>query len=85
MRRRLADGSLGTVRWRVRFKTPTGERRSRSFRRRVDTERYASVVETDKARGEFVDPRLGALKLKDFVDRYFVPTLVGPGGNQPGP
>ncbi|MFW2384000.1 MAG: N-terminal phage integrase SAM-like domain-containing protein, partial [Acidimicrobiales bacterium] len=48
----------GVGRWQVRYRDPSGEERARTFRRRVDAERFLVTVETDKLRGRWTDPRL---------------------------
>jgi hypothetical protein len=55
-------------RWRVRYRGPDGRERSRSFRRKVDAERFAATVEADKARGSWVDPARGAITFAAFVE-----------------
>jgi Phage integrase, N-terminal SAM-like domain len=75
-RRRMRDGSLGPVRWRVRSQTPAGDERSKTFARKVDAERYAASVESDKARGRFIDPRLGHARFDEFVEQKFRPTMI---------
>jgi integrase len=74
--RSLADGSPGPVRWRVRYTSPSGQERSKTFDRKVDAERYAVTVESDKSRGQYVDPRLGNVRFADFVDRQYRPTMI---------
>jgi hypothetical protein len=74
--RPLADGSPGPVRWRVRYVSPSGEERSKTFDRKVDAERYAVTVESDKSHGQYVDPRLGGVRFADFVDRQYRPTMI---------
>lgn len=76
-RRRLANGEFGPARWRVRYLTPDGDERSKTFEKKVDAERYAAEMETDKARGLWIDRRLGELSLRSFVEESFRATLVG--------
>lgn len=54
-KRETANG----VRYDVRYRTPERKVRTKTFRRKVDADRYANEVETDIARGDFVDPRRG--------------------------
>ena len=42
--------------YRVRYRDPVGANRSRTFRRKVDAERYAREVEVEKDRGAWLDP-----------------------------
>ena len=43
----------------VRYRDPNGRQRSRNFTRKTDATRFAAAVETDKTRGDWLDPRLG--------------------------
>lgn len=54
----------------VRYRDPANRVRTRSFDRKVDAENFASTVETDKSRGEWVDPRLGRITLAGCAERY---------------
>lgn len=45
-------------RWRVRYRTPEGQQRSKSFRLRDEAKRYAADVESAKNGGAYVDPAL---------------------------
>ena len=55
-RRRTQDGALGPVRWRGYYRDPQGRQRSRTFARKVDTERWLNSVLGDIARGDYLDP-----------------------------
>ncbi len=48
--------SDGQARHQLRWVTPDGEHRTRSFRRRADALREKSRVEADLSRGQYVDP-----------------------------
>jgi len=56
------DTSRG-VSYDVRYRELAGRQRSKSFRRKVDAERFARTVEVDKDRGLFVDPKLARTPL----------------------
>jgi integrase len=45
--------------YRVRFRTPDGRSRSKTFKRRVDADAFAATVETSKLQGTYTDPALG--------------------------
>lgn len=66
----LSDGSKSTVRWRVRYVAPDGKERNKSFQRKVDADRFAAHVETDKARGEWIDPRLGRKTIEEWSGEW---------------
>lgn len=42
--------------WRARWRTPQGESRSRSFKKKVQAERYLAAVEHSKHIGGYIDP-----------------------------
>ena len=45
-------------RYDVRYRTPDGKVRTKTFATRKEADRFANTVEADKHRGAFVDPRL---------------------------
>ena len=54
---RTATARNGTgKRWRVRYRTPSGDERNRSFARKVEADRFAINAESSKMAGTFVDP-----------------------------
>ena len=46
----------GTVTWLARWRDETGRQRKRSFKRRIDAQRFVTQVEADMMRGQYVDP-----------------------------
>jgi integrase len=68
--------STGGTAYLVRYRSADGKERSRQFKRRRDAERYASLVEVDLARGDWVDPRLGRITLEEWFERWW-PTSTG--------
>ena len=61
--------------WRLRYRGPDHRERSRSFRRKVDAERFAVAVESSKLRGEWVDPQLGKTTFVELADRWIATTV----------
>jgi integrase len=57
----------GPHRYRVRYAGPDGRERSKTYKRRTDAELFATKVEADLSRGEWTDPKLGRIKLADWV------------------
>jgi hypothetical protein len=57
-------------RWRARYRGPDGRERSKTFRRKVDADRFLATTEADKARGSWIDPALGRLSFTDWTERY---------------
>jgi integrase len=63
------DRDKGTV-YRVRYRTPTGRELSKTFRRKVDAQKFLATVEADMARGDWVDPTLGNVTLDEWSERW---------------
>jgi integrase len=63
--------------WVVRFRTPEGIQRSRSFARRIDAEAFRASVEVSRSRGELIDPALGKISLGEWSTRWL--RAVAPG------
>ena len=65
--RRLPSG-----RWQARYWADGGERLTAptTFATRADAHQWLSAVETDMARGDWHDPRLGAVRFADWADRW---------------
>ena len=66
-RRKTAKGE---TRWEVRYRTPDGTERSRTFNTRKDAQRFSSTVEADKLRGAWVDPRRAGRTFGDLADEW---------------
>ena len=65
----VRDKPYGT--FEVMYRDPAGRQRSRTFKRKTDANRFAQAVETDKARGEFVDPRLARATVGHYADEWW--------------
>lgn len=66
-RRQRRDGA---VTYRVRYRTPDGRFRSRSFRRRADAVAYEQEMNAQKRRGDWVDPQRGRVTLAMVWEEY---------------
>lgn len=66
-RRKRQDGATT---YRVRYRTPDGRFRSRSLRRRGDAVAYEREVESQKHRGDWVDPQRGRATLAMVWEEY---------------
>src|SRR5713101_6518432 len=53
--------------WRVRYLDPSGQRRSHTFDRKVDAERFLLTNEAAKLQGAWVDPALGQRPFADVA------------------
>jgi integrase len=54
----------------VRYRTPTGKQRRRTFQRRAEAQRFAREVEIAKDRGTYTDPRKGQTRWEDWIDQW---------------
>jgi integrase len=65
----------GSPRYTVRYRTPDGKQRKRTFGRKVDAEQFIATTTVSKATGTFVDPVHGRLTL-DALWASWWPTTV---------
>jgi integrase len=56
--------------WRARYIAPDGRERSKTFRRKIDAERFLATVEVEKLRGEWADPRLGKVTFGEWAEEW---------------
>jgi integrase len=59
-------------RYQARYPGPDGRMRSapQTFARKAEAEKYLSLVETQMARGEWIDPERGKIRLQDYAERW---------------
>lgn len=63
--------------WKVRFRKPNGRAGSKTFtgsRAKTDAKRFAESTETDKERGDFVDPRLRRQSFDEWAWSWWATT-----------
>jgi hypothetical protein len=60
----------GSRRYQVRYVGTDGRERAKTFARKADADRFAASVETDKARGEWIDPRLGKTTVAEWAEGW---------------
>lgn len=53
--------------WRVGYRGPDRRQRHKTFTRKADAELFAATVETDQARGDWTDPRLGKITVAEWA------------------
>ena len=63
--RRTARGT-----YQVRYRDPNGRQHARDFDRKIDATRFANSVETDKARGDWIDPRLAKVTFEEWAEEW---------------
>ena len=59
----------------MRYRTPEGTFRTRTFRRRADAERFRSTTEVDLSAGDWIDPRRGRTTLAEWVEQWWATTV----------
>ncbi|MEU5939034.1 tyrosine-type recombinase/integrase [Micromonospora sp. NPDC047548] len=59
-------------RYQARYPGPDGKIRSapETFARKAEAERYLSLIEAQMARGEWIDPDRGKIRLQDYAERW---------------
>ncbi len=57
-------------RWDVRYRDPDRKQRKKSFPREGEAKKFAASVETDKARGQYVDDRAGKVTFKEYAQEW---------------
>ena len=65
----------GQGRWRARYLTPDKKERSKTFRRRVDAERFLISIQDARQRGAWVDPRRGRITVETYWLTELRPSL----------
>jgi hypothetical protein len=60
--------------WRVRYRDPSGRQRTRSFRRKVDAERFRVWVLNEQMQGMWIDPQRGKTPVGEWAEHWFVTT-----------
>jgi integrase len=66
IRRHPVDSS----KWQVRYIDPAGRERSKTFRRKVDAEKYLIHIEAQKQRAEWINPELSATPFGEWAARW---------------
>ncbi|MEV2279230.1 site-specific integrase [Nocardiopsis sp. NPDC049922] len=57
---------------------PNGDERSRAFERKRDADRHGASMETDRNRGDYLDPDAGKVLFGDLAKRWFTSLMVDP-------
>lgn len=70
--RRERRGKNGQVlrSYRVRWRGPDGKERNKSFKRKVDADRFAATVSADLVRGQYVDPDAGKILFETYARKW---------------
>ena len=57
---------------------PNGREKSRAFTKKGDADRHAAAMETDRVRGDYMDPNAGKVLFGELADRWFRSLVVDP-------
>ena len=76
----MCDSLGGTDggRHRAVYRDDTGQQHSRVFVKKADAKVWLAAADADRARGLRVDPRGGALPLRDWAEKWFATRAVRP-------
>jgi integrase len=63
---------LPSGRWQARYRAPDGQdhRAPETFKTKTAADRWLAALETDLARGQWIDPRAGAVLLTDYAETW---------------
>ncbi|MBA2560712.1 MAG: site-specific integrase, partial [Propionibacteriales bacterium] len=65
----------GKVSWRARWRDDQNRQRSKSFRRKVDAERFMTALDHAKNLGAYVDPSAGRMTIGEFAEKWLAAQL----------
>lgn len=60
----------GVLIWQARYREPDGRQRKKTFRRKVEAERFITSLEADKLRGAYRDPDAGKILLRTYAEEW---------------
>lgn len=67
-------GRTSGKRWQVRYTTPDGKERSKTFTKKIEAERFKTSVEHSKLTGAYIDPQLGRRTVGEQGDIWYAST-----------
>ncbi len=62
----------------VRYRDPSGRQRHKSFKKKVDADRFAVAVEADKLRGTYIDPSAGRVSVRQYAEEWLAGQTFDP-------
>lgn len=75
--RKTKDGKKNHA-WKVRYRDPDRVERAKTFTKKGDAEDFASTIESDILRGDYVDHRAGKERLEDWAPKWLSTITVKP-------
>jgi hypothetical protein len=61
----------GRPSYRARYRAPDGTERNKTFRRKVDAEKFLATVESAKLRGAWTDPAAGRTTFAAWLEEWW--------------
>lgn len=69
-RERTSTNGKRTLTYRVRWRESDGRARAKTFRRKVEADRFAAMVSADIVRGHYIDPDAGKVRFDDYAAQW---------------
>jgi integrase len=60
----------GEITWQARWREPGGRQRKQTFARKIDAERFLTIMESDKLRGTYIDPAAGKITFRTYATAW---------------
>lgn len=57
-------------RWQARYRDPAGRERTKTFRRKLDAQRWLDEKTADMLTGRYVDPRAGTITVREYAEQW---------------
>lgn len=69
-RQRTSTDGKRTITYRVRWRESDGRARAKTFRRKVEADRFAAMVSADLVRGHYIDPDAGKVRFDEYANKW---------------
>ncbi|MGN6251054.1 MAG: tyrosine-type recombinase/integrase [Marmoricola sp.] len=69
-RERTSTDGKRTITYRVRWRESDGRARAKTFRRKVEADRFAAMVSADIVRGHYIDPDAGKVRFDEYANEW---------------
>ncbi|GAA4100335.1 tyrosine-type recombinase/integrase [Nocardioides kongjuensis] len=69
-RERTSTDGKRTITYRVRWRESDGRARAKTFRRKVEADRFAAMVSADLVRGHYIDPDAGKVRFEEYANQW---------------
>jgi integrase len=69
-RQRTSTDGKRTITYRVRWRESDGRARAKTFRRKVEADRFAAMVSADLVRGHYIDPDAGKVRFDEYANQW---------------